>query len=60
MTRTYEDYDLIVEHNGTILNGWYSKCPKCDSEVFVAENDPVGKDLSQYPKESITYKLILR
>ena len=60
MTRIYDDYDLIVEFNGNVLNGWYDRCPKCNEDVFVVENDNEGKDLSQYPKESITVHFILR
>ena len=53
MTRVFDEYSVIVKQDGKTLKGWRDRCPKCDSEVFVVENDFYGKDLSNYTEEEI-------
>ncbi len=60
MTRIFNDYDIIVNYNSEVLSGWSDRCPKCNSSVFVVENEYEGKDLSVYPEKSITRNWILR
>ncbi len=59
-TRVFDEYDIIVKYEGNELKGWSDKCPKCDSDVFVVENEIEGKDLSVFPEDSITEFWILR
>ena len=60
MTRIYDDYDIIVRHGDITMNGWKDICPKCDSLVFVVENEFNGKDLSEYLEEEIEEYWYLR
>ena len=60
MTRIYDEYDIVVMHDGKTIKGWRDSCPKCDSSVFVIENEFEGKDLSEYPKEEIQEYWFLR
>lgn len=60
MTRVYNEYDLIIKHNGELLYGWKDRCTKCDSWIYAIDNRLEGVEPSSFPKDEITEHFILR
>lgn len=48
-----DDYDIKINHNGKLLQGWVDKCPMCSCFLYAFDNVLLGASEKEYPENEI-------